>query len=143
MDEKYLKSTKVENGIEVKIYQFQALHKKIDGALNIVLIFSTNQKSKKITHTILFSTDLKQKYDKIIEYYSLRFQIEFNFRDAKQFFGLEDFMNIKKRRVHNFANLSMFMNNLSFLIYKDSSLSKYSVNDLKSFFPAEKYESSL
>ena len=139
MDEKYLKSTKVENAIEVKIYQFKALHKKIDGALNIVLIFSTNQKSKKTTHTLLFSTDLKQKYDKIIEYYSLRFQIEFNFRDAKQFFGLEDFMNIKKRRIHNFANLSMFMNNLSFLIYKDSGLAKYSVNDLKSFFTAEKY----
>ena len=48
-------------------------------------------------------------------------------------------MNIKKRSVHNFTNLSMFMNNLSFLIYKDSGLSKYSVNDLKSFFIAEKY----
>ena len=29
-----------------------------------------------------------------ILYYSLRFQIEFNFRDAKQFWGFEDFMNV-------------------------------------------------
>lgn len=139
IDEVYLKETKVEDDIEIKIYQFKALHKKITGAVNIVLIFSTNLKNNKTTHTILFSTDLKQKYEKIIDYYSLRFQIEFNFRDAKQFFGLEDFMNIKKRRIHNFANLSMFMNNLSFLIHKDIGFSNYSVNDLKSFFMAEKY----
>jgi len=139
IDQKYLKETKIEEDIEVKIYQFTALHKKVHGALNVVLIFSTNLKTKKSTHTILFSTDLKQEYHKIIDYYSLRFQIEFNFRDAKQFFGLEDFMNIKKRRIHNFANLSMFMNNLSFLIHKESGFSDYSVNDLKSFFMAEKY----
>ena len=143
IDEKYLKETKVEDDIEIKIYQFTALHKKILGALNIVVIFSTNLNSKKTTHTILFSTDLKQEYHKIIDYYSLRFQIEFNFRDAKQFFGLEDFMNIKKRRIHNFANLSMFMNNLSFLIHKDTGFSSYSVNDLKSFFMAEKYTSEI
>ncbi len=139
IDEKYLKTTKVEDDIEVKIYQFEALHKKITGAINIVLIFSTNLNNSKTTHTVLFSTDLKQEYHKVIDYYSLRFQIEFNFRDAKQFFGLEDFMNIKKRRIHNFANLSMFMNNLSFLIHKDTGFSNYSVNDLKSFFMAEKY----
>ena len=74
-----------------------------------------------------------------IEIIKIKTLIEFNFRDAKQFFGLEDFMNIKKRRIHNFANLSMFMNNLSFLIHKESGFSDYSVNDLKSFFMAEKY----
>ena len=139
IDKKYLEETKIENNIKVKIYQFKALHKKITGTVNIVLIFSTDLRNKKTTHTILFSTDLKQKHQKIIDYYSLRFQIEFNFRDAKQFFGLEDFMNIKKRRIHNFANLSMFMNNLSFLIHRESGFSNYSVNDLKSFFMAEKY----
>jgi len=70
----------------------------------------------------LFSTDPKQEYDKIIEYYSLRFQIEFNFRNAKQFFGLEDFMNT-----------------LTYLIYKDSHFSRYSINDIKSLFVAEQY----
>ena len=140
IDKKYLKKTTTnDKDIETKIYQFEALHKKINGAINIVLIFSTNLKTKKTTHTILFSTDLDQHYEKIIDYYSLRFQIEFNFRDAKQFFGLEDFMNIRKRRLHNFANLSLFMNNLSYLLYKDSHLSRYSINDIKSLFMAERY----
>ena len=105
----------------------------------MILLFSTNLKTKKTTHPLLFSTDLEQGYEKIIDYYSLRFQIEFNFRDAKQYFGLEDFMNIKKRRLHNFANLSLFMNNLSYLLYKDSYLSRYSINDIKSLFMAERY----
>ena len=139
MDKKYLKETKVDKEIETKIYQFQAISKTINDPLNVILIFSTNLTTKKITHTLLFSTDLEQGYEKIIDYYSLRFQIEFNFRDAKQFFGLEDFMNIKKRRLHNFANLSLFMNNLSYLLYKETHLSRYSINDIKSLFMAERY----
>jgi putative transposase len=139
IDKKYLKECKRDDKIEIEIYQFEALHKKINGALNVVIIFSKNLTNGKTTHTILFSTDPEQHYQKIIDYYSLRFQIEFNFRDAKQFFGLEDFMNIKKRRIHNFANLSMFMNNISYLIYKESGFDNYSVNDIKSLFMAEKY----
>ena len=139
LPEKYLKDTKIDKDIEIRFYQFEALHKTISHSLNIVIIYSKNIKTKKETHTILFSTDLKQEFQKIIDYYSLRFQIEFNFRDAKQFFGLEDFMNIKKRRIHNFANLSMFMNSLTYLVHKKSGFSNYSVNDLKSIFVAERY----
>ncbi len=139
INDTYLKESTIAGDIETKIYQFEALHKKIYGALNIIIIFSKNIKTNKTTHTILFSTDLKQTFQKIIDYYSLRFQIEFNFRDAKQFFGLEDFMNIKKRRIHNFANLSMFMNNISYLIHKESGFGNYSVNNIKSLFMAERY----
>lgn len=49
----------------------------------------------------------------MIEYYRLRFQIEFNFRDAKQHWGLEDFMVIQKQAVTNSAYISMWMVNLS------------------------------
>jgi len=48
-------------------------------------------------------------YDQLIDYYRLRFQIEFNFRDAKQFWGLEDFMNVTQTAVTNAANLALFM----------------------------------
>lgn len=137
IDAKYIKDSKVENNIEITIYQMTALNKKIFGELNIVIIVA--KKGNKITHQILFSTDTTQEYFKIQEYYSLRFQIEFNFRDAKQYFGLEDFMNIKKRRVYNFVNLSMFMNNITYLTAKESGYSKYSVNDIKSLFLAHRY----
>ena len=48
-------------------------------------------------------------YENLIDYYRLRFQIEFNFRDAKQYWGLEDFMSVNERPVYNSANLAMFM----------------------------------
>ena len=54
MDEKYLKSTKVENGIEVKIYQFKALHKKMDGVLNYCThLLYKSKEQKNNAHTFI------------------------------------------------------------------------------------------
>ena len=63
-------------------------------------------------HVVLFSTDLDLSSAQIVDYYSLRFQIEFNFRDAKQHWGLEDFMNVTQQAVTNATNLAFFMVNL-------------------------------
>ena len=52
----------------------------------------------------MFSSDLSLDAQTLIKYYSLRFQIEFNFRDAKQFWGLEDFMNTSHTGVMNAAD---------------------------------------
>ena len=45
--------------------------------------------------------------------------IEFNFRDAKQYWGLEDFMNITPTGVTNAANLSLFMVNVAYRLRTD------------------------
>jgi len=139
MEDRYLKETIQEGDIETKIYQFEALSKSIYCAINVVLIVSKNLKTDKTSVTPLFCTDLNLEYKKIMDFYSSRFQIEFNFRDSKQFFGLEDFMNVTKRRVHNFANLSLFMNNVTYLLSKTMKFKEYSINDLKTLFIAEKY----
>jgi putative transposase len=90
---------------------------------------------------VLFSSDLSLAYDKLIDYYSLRFQIDFNFRDAKQFWGLEDFMNLQEQPIHNAANLSLFMVNLSKVLIAqlEQCQTNSSVLDLKARFRAEKY----
>ncbi len=101
-------------------------------ALNIVILVKTNIKTNACSHVILFSSDLYLSYEQIIDYYKLRFQIEFNFRDAKQFFqiefnfrdakqfwGLEDFMNLSQTAVTNAANLAFFMVNLSHHLLSD------------------------
>ena len=88
----------------------------------------------------MFSDDLDLPYDKLIDYYRLRFQIEFNFRDAKQYWGLEDFMNIKENQVTNAANFSLFMVTFSQLLLPQiESLGQKSILDLKSTFRARKY----
>ncbi|BAZ36686.1 transposase (plasmid) [Calothrix sp. NIES-4101] len=77
----------------------------------------------------------------VIDYYSLRFQIEFNFRDAKQFWGLEDFMNVGKNAVTNAANLSFFMVNVSqvLLSHFRKLNPDFSITDLKAMFRGYKY----
>jgi len=69
----------------------------------------------------------------LIDYYRQRFQIEFNFRDAKQYWGPEDFMNVSATAVTNAANLSLFMVNLSQRLLSDlrSTDPECSLLDLK------------
>ena len=76
-------------------------------------------------------------WEKIVEYYNARFQIEFNFRDAKQFWGLEDFMVVKEVCVNNAVNLSFFMVNLSQSLLPVSNAA--SINDLKSHYHGLRY----
>ncbi len=139
--EKYLKETWVENGIKTCIFQMEMLHKLFPQALNIVVIHKTNLKTGAKAHVVLFSSDLKLAYDKLIEYYKLRFQIEFNFRDAKQYWGLEDFMNVKETPVTNAVNLSLFLCNLSraWIDKNQTHNPKFSAEDLKAHFRGQKY----
>ena len=69
----------------------------------------------------------------------MRFQIEFNFRDAKQHFGLEDFMNITPTAVNNAANLAMCMVNVSATLIADSDGAIDGVRDLKTAMRGRKY----
>lgn len=141
LPERALRHTSVEDGIETRIYQLQARHKTIPQALNVVVIVKTNLKTQAQAHVILFSSDLALSWDKLIDYYCLRFQLEFNFRDAKQYWGLEDFMNICPTAVTNAANLSLFMVNLVERVLQDVRQTQpaCSVLDLKAHCRGAKY----
>ncbi|HKJ40031.1 MAG TPA: transposase [Anaerolineales bacterium] len=141
LDSKYLQETSTEDHWRTDIYQGQFFNKEFAFILNVVVILKTNLKTKAQAHVVLFSTDLEAAYDKIIKFYSLRFQIEFNFRDAKQHWGLEDFMNVKETAVTNAANLSFFMVNLSYALLQPfrEKQPAYSILDLKSHYRGCRY----
>jgi putative transposase len=136
MDPKYLKKSTVAKNLRTDIYQAQLLHKGFATPLNVVVILKTNLDTQAQAHVILFSTDLELSSDKIILYYSLRFQIEFNFRDAKQFWGLEDFMNVEKTAVTNAANLAFLMVNLSQILLRrfQQTVPEFSILDLEAHY---------
>jgi len=48
------------------------------------------QANGKIKNALLFSTDIHLSPEQIVEYYQARFQIEFIFRNHKQFTGFSD-----------------------------------------------------
>ena len=137
----YLVQSSIEDGIQTDTYQAKLWNKEFPIPLNVVIIHKTILKTQKVAHVVLFSTDLELPFDKLIGYYKLRFQIEFNFRDAKQYWGLEDFMNVEQTPVTNAANLSMLMVNLSHLLldrYRSEDPAA-SVLDLKAHYRGYRY----
>jgi putative transposase len=141
MKKKYLKADDTEAGIRTQIYQATLLNREFAAPINVVVILKTNLSTKKQAHVILFSIDLELPYEKLYDYYTLRFQIEFNFRDAKQYWGLDDFMNIKHEAVTNAANLSFFMVNFSSVLLRQyrKNNPEFSVLDLKSHYRGYRY----
>jgi len=139
--ETYLKQTTVDGHIETRLYQAQLLHKEFTQPLNVVIIAKTNLHTQARAHVVLFSSDLDLAYAPLVDYYRLRFQIEFNFRDAKQYWGLEDFMNVTPTGVTNAANLSLFMVNVAYRLRADVHPRDpdYSVLDLKADYRGYKY----
>lgn len=139
----YLKETEMKDGFETRTYQLPLLLSEFAQPLNIVILLRTNLTTKACSHVILFSSDLELAHDKLIDFYSLRFQIEFNFRDAKQFWGLEDFMNVSKIAVTNAANLSLFMVDVSQVLmceYRQND-PDFSILDLKAHYRGYRYVS--
>jgi hypothetical protein len=133
--------TVTEGQVVTHTYQLTVLHKEFADPLNLVVVVKTNLRTQKCAHVLLFSTDLSLSAEQIVDFYSLRFQIEFNFRDAKQFWGLEDFMNVAPTAVTNAANLAFLMVNLSAILlhpYRQHQ-ADFSVLDLKSHFRARRY----
>jgi putative transposase len=137
----YLKETTVEGHMQTRLYQMQLLHKEFVHPLNVVIIAKTNLRTQAHAHVVLFSSDLDLAYVSLVDYYGLRFQIEFNFRDAKQYWGLEDFMNVTPTGVTNAANLSLFMVNVAYRLRADVHPRDpdYSVLDLKADCRGYKY----
>lgn len=139
----YLKNTTRQGGIQTQIYHLILTHQSFAEPINVVRIVKTHLETHKKAHVVLFSSDLDLAYETLIDYYTLRFQIAFTFRDAKQFWGLEDFMNITQTAVHNGANLAFFMVNIAHIILQnvrqDTGITDWSVKDLKARFTGLKY----
>lgn len=125
----YLKSDQLKKQVRTRTYQFTGVHKTFADKLNVVVIHKYDQKTGKSAHVILFCTHSELGWEHLVDYYRLRFQIEFNFRDAKQHWGLEDFMVVNQQAVTNAARLSLFMVNLSQLIMVGSG--ETSILDMK------------
>lgn len=139
LGKKYLRKTERKGDVITNYYQGLFLHKEFARELNVVIIEKLNLKTFKRGHAILFSSEAELECEKMVDYYSLRFQIEFNFREAKQHFGLEDFMITSQVGVENAANLSFMMCNLSEKLKNQSEGKCIGTNDLKTHYRGIKY----
>ena len=83
---------------------------KRDIKLAIAVFFKDG---KEIARKLYFSTDLKQEGEKIVRYYRSRFQIEFLYRDAKQFAGLTTCQARSKNKLDFHFNAALTVINLA------------------------------
>jgi len=143
--ERFLKQTSVEDHLETRVYQIEARHATFDQPLNVVVIVKQDQTTGKQAHVYLFSSDRTLAWDVLRDDYQLRFQIEFTFRDAKQYWGLEDFMVVKEVAVTNAMNLAFFMINLSRRLMREQRGTdpNRSVLDLKTHYRGLSYAEEL
>jgi putative transposase len=146
IDSKYFVQTHKDEDSDVstQIYQLSVQTPKMTGQLlNVVVMIHIHNLTHAKSRTVLFTDDPKLEALTIIKYYSLRFQIEFEFRDAKQFYGLADFKNYKQTQVTNAVELSFTMTLIGKLIlekYKNKlNCQTMGIIDLKTVFKVEKY----
>ncbi|MBK8474671.1 MAG: transposase [Sphingobacteriales bacterium] len=110
--------------------------------LNVVSTKATNLKTGKVAYRHLFSNDLQLDAQTMMAYYTLRFQIEFDFRDAKQHFGLHKFKNYHQTQLNNMFNLA-FLALVAAKVWQQQwaiklKQPKISLLDLKTIIKAQK-----
>ncbi len=97
---------------EIKIYSTVVYSRAFKRYIKLaVTIFLKN--GKELTRKLYFSTDLEQGGEKIVRYYRSRFQIEFLFRDAKQFTGLTSCQGRSKNKLDFHFNAALTAINLA------------------------------
>jgi len=85
--------------------------KSLKMIINLVIV--KTKKNEKWTHKLYFSTNLEQNWRLILDLYKSRFQIEFLYRDAKQFTGLNDCEARSENKLKFHFNASLTTINLA------------------------------
>ena len=99
-----------KDGIEV--YTLVLNHVSLKDNLKVVVLLDSRKKDK-VRYALLFSTDINLSALTLYRYYKARFQIEFIFRDAKQFTGLCDSQSRDPERLNFHFNASLTTLNLA------------------------------
>jgi len=96
----------------LNLYTAVIWHVSLKRQIRIACLLDT-RKAGKTRVTLLFSTDVELDAKLIVQYYQARFQIEFIFRDAKQFAGLCDAQTRHPQRLDFHFNASLTALNLA------------------------------
>jgi hypothetical protein len=103
-------------------------------ARRIRLVCSIRRTSQGMQYALLFSTDVGITAAEIVRFYRARFQIEFLFRDARQFTGMVDSQSRNSNALDTHVNASLTALNLAkSALRKELALSDQAAPDVISF----------
>jgi hypothetical protein len=121
---------------EITIYSLVVYSQafRMDIKLAIAIFYKDG---KETARNLYFSTDLKQAGEKIVRYFQSRFQIEFLYRDAKQFTGLTTCQARSKNKLDFHFNAALTAVNLAkhdWLTSKGQKAKPFSMSDYKTMY---------
>lgn len=99
----------VKTGLD--LYTWVVWHPTLKRRIRLAAIVNRNHDTPR--YVLLFSTHVDQDAEEILQFYQLRFQIEFIFRDAKQFTGLSDCQARNEKAIDFHFNTSLIALNLA------------------------------
>jgi len=129
----------IEENDQCRIYQSVVHSVSLKRSINLVIVYT--RKKEKWSHKLYFCTDLDLSAKLVLEYYQTRFQIEFTYRDAKQFTGLNDSQARSENKLHFHFNASLTAINLAkishWISIPKQDRKAFSMSDLKTMYHNE------
>lgn len=117
---------------KITVYTTVAYSKSLKREIRVVML--SWYKGQKTGRALLYSTDIQLDAMTLIKYYKARFQIEFLFRDAKQYTGLTHCQSLRKEAINMQVNASLTaLNLLKVEDRKEKSTSEVSVISIASW----------
>ncbi len=121
----------------VMIYQGQLYSYSLKRIINVAYVEFLNKGKSTNRHAMFYSTDLELHAKRIYRYYKVRFPIEFLFRDAKQFTGLNHCQARSENKMHFHVNISLTAIGVAKIAHyfkKDHSKTPFSIADIKTSY---------
>ena len=128
----------VEQNQDYKLYSAILYSKSLKRKIKVAYCVFLDTQGQVSHYSIFFSTDLELTACEILQYYRLRFQQEFLFRDAKQFTGLTSCQAISKNKLHTHVNFALTSVSIAKAIElqkcKDEQKFIFSMSNIKRLF---------
>ena len=127
----------VHHDQQTKIYQASLWSVGLKRKVNVAYVEFWEDSAFTGRYAIFFSTDLELDAILIYQYYKARFQIEFLFRDAKQYTGLAHCQARSENKLHFHVNASLTAVGIAKIahhINHQKEPSSYSISDVKTSY---------
>jgi hypothetical protein len=122
---------------QIRLYTLVVQSVSLKRTVRVVIALNSKDQEKP-RYAVLFSTDTELCAADIFRFYKARFQIEFIFRDAKQFAGFSDCQARDKEALHFHFNASVTLVNLARIMaqeeHKTAAKFVFSMSSIKQRF---------
>ena len=120
---------------QYRIYELEVYSVGLKRNIQLCYVEFLKEKGEVNVIKLFFSTNIQRPATEILSYYRARFQMEFLFRDAKQFTGLQHCQARSENKLNFHFNASLTSLNIAkCILRKDASRTErmsYSISDLK------------